>query len=307
MSAVVGRFAPTPSGRLHLGNILCAMLAWASARSQNGKILLRVEDVDVPRCPERNTARCLEDLAWLGFEWDGPVVFQRERTAAYEKVLDRLEARGLTYPCFCTRAELHPEAAPNLGDTQAVYPGTCRNLTPMERTAGYLRRRPAIRLAVPDREVTFADGLQGTVTENLARDCGDFVLRRSDGLFGYQLACVADDIASGVTEVVRGRDILTATPRQIFLYECLGEAPPSYIHIPLLTDARGRRLAKRDGDLDISALSKRYTPEALFGMLACACGLRDRPSSVSLAELAREFDWARVRQEDARLPEEVLP
>ncbi len=282
MSAVTGRFAPTPSGRLHLGNILCAMLAWLSARSQGGRILLRIEDVDLPRCPEANTRACLEDLEWLGFGWDGETVRQSERTAFYEAALRRLEERGLVYPCFCTRAELHPERAPNLGDTQAVYPGTCRALTPAQAAEKARLRRPALRLRVPDRDVSFTDRLQGTVTENLARDCGDFVLRRSDGLFGYQLACVADDIDAGVTEVVRGRDILTATPRQIFLYECLGAAPPAWMHIPLLTDARGRRLAKRDRDLGIPALSKRHSPEAIFGMLAFACGLRDRPAPAGL-------------------------
>ena len=300
--SVTGRFAPTPSGPLHLGNILCAMLAWLSARAQGGSILLRIEDVDVPRCPEANTRACIEALAWLGFTWDGPPLYQRERTAVYEEALARLNAQGLVYPCFCTRAELHPELAPNLGDTQAVYPGTCRSLTAAQAREKARFRSPAYRLRVPDRDITFTDRLQGTVTENLARDCGDFVLRRSDGLFGYQLACVADDIASGVTEVVRGRDILTATPRQIWLYECLGETPPNYVHIPLLTDPQGRRLAKRDRDLGIPALSKRFSPEEILGVLAFACHLTDRMASVTLHELSAEFDWDRVPREEIRLP-----
>lgn len=301
--SVVGRFAPTPSGHLHLGNILCAMLAWLSARSQGGRILLRIEDVDVPRCPEANTKACLDALDWLGFEWDGEPLRQRDRTAYYEEILHRLDGMGLTYPCFCTRAELHPELAPNLGDTQAVYAGTCRNLTPAERAARALKRTPAIRLRVPDRDITFNDRLQGAVSENLARDCGDFVLRRSDGLFGYQLACVADDIASGVTEVIRGRDILTATPRQIYLYECLGAAAPAWVHIPLLTDPAGRRLAKRDRDLGIAALSRKYSPDGILGMLAFSCGLQDTPAPALLGDLLRDFDWSRVRPGDARLPE----
>ena len=300
--SVTGRFAPTPSGPLHLGNILCAMLAWLSARSRDGRILLRIEDVDVPRCPEANTRACIEALAWLGFTWDGPLLCQRERTAVYEEALARLNAQGLVYPCFCTRAELHPELAPNLGDTQAVYPGTCRSLTAAQAREKARFRSPAYRLRVPDRDITFTDRLQGTVTENLARDCGDFVLRRSDGLFGYQLACVADDIASGVTEVVRGRDILTATPRQIWLYECLGETPPNYVHIPLLTDPQGRRLAKRDRDLGIPALSKRFSPEEILGVLAFVCHLTDRMASVTLHELSAEFDWDRVPREEIRLP-----
>ena len=300
---VVGRFAPTPSGRLHLGNLLCAMLAWLSARSRGGRILLRIEDVDTPRCPDRNTRLCLEDLRWFGFSWDGPILRQSERTPEYENALAELQAHGLVYPCFCTRAELHPELAPNLGDTQTVYPGTCRNLTPTEAASKALIRSPALRLRVPDETVCFEDRLQGSVCENLRRDCGDFVVRRSDGLFGYQLACVVDDIASGVTEVVRGRDILSATPRQIYLIGLLGGTTPSYAHIPLLTDAQGRRLAKRDHDLDLTALSRRYTAQDLIGILAFSCGLRDRICPASLEELVPEFDWDRVRRDDIRLPD----
>ncbi|MBR6953866.1 MAG: tRNA glutamyl-Q(34) synthetase GluQRS [Clostridia bacterium] len=299
---VTGRFAPTPSGRLHLGNMLCAMLAWLSVRSQNGRFLLRIEDVDRPRCPDRLAEQCIRDLQWLGFDWDEAPVYQHERTAAYEEALQRLTAAGLTYPCFCTRAELHPEQAPNLGDTQAVYPGTCARLTPAEIALRSRQRSPAIRLRVPDRTVAFTDRLQGRVEENLARDCGDFVLRRSDGLFGYQLAVVADDAASGVNEVVRGRDILSATPRQIYLLELLGHPAPAYVHIPLLTDPLGRRLAKRDRDLDLDALARRMGPREIIGLLACACGLRDRVAPASLEELVPDFSWARIPAEDLRLP-----
>ncbi len=299
---VTGRFAPTPSGRLHLGNVLCAMLAWLSARSQHGRFLLRIEDVDRPRCPDRLAQQCLEDLRWLGFDWDGEPVWQHERTGAYEAALAGLREKGLTYPCFCTRAELHPERAPNLGDTQAVYPGTCARLSPEEAERKSLLRSPAIRLRVPPgRVISFTDRLQGPVSEDLARDCGDFVLRRSDGLFGYQLAVVVDDAAAGVTEVVRGRDILSATPRQIYLLEQLGQPAPAYAHIPLLTDARGRRLAKRDKDLDLTALSRRMTPEAVLGMLAFSCGLRDRPAPAALPELVPDFSWDRIPREDIRL------
>ncbi len=300
---VTGRFAPTPSGRMHLGNILCAMLAWLSARSQGGRFLLRIEDVDVPRCPKAAGEACIEDLRWLGFDWEGTVIWQRDRTAAYEAVIANLTAAGQTYPCFCTRAELHPENAPNLGDTQVVYPGTCARLTPEEVRIRLRQRNPAIRLRVPDEEIIFTDRLQGIIAENLKRDCGDFVLRRSDGLFGYQLAAVTDDAESGVTEVVRGRDILSATPRQIYLLRLLDSPAPVYAHIPLLTDASGRRLAKRNRDLGLPALSKRYKPEALIGMLAQACGLRESAAPTSLRELADEFDWARIRREDFRLPD----
>ena len=300
---LTGRFAPTPSGRLHLGNVLCAMLAWASVRSRGGRFLLRIEDVDVPRCPPGAGDRCISDLRWLGFDWDDPLIRQSERTSAYDAALARLTGAGMTYPCFCTRADLHPERAPNLGDTQVVYPGTCARLTPGEIAARRLLRSPAIRLRVPDETIRFTDRLQGPVSENLSRDCGDFVLKRSDGLFGYQLAVVVDDADSGVTEVVRGRDILSATPRQIWLQRLLGAPTPSYAHIPLLTDPLGRRLAKRDADLDLAALSKKYAPEALLGILAMACGLRDSPAPAALPELARDFSWDRIKREDIRLPQ----
>lgn len=300
---VVGRFAPTPSGRLHLGNLLCAMLAYLSARSQGGRFLLRIEDVDAPRCPARLAARCVEDLARFGFDWDEPPLYQSRRTAVYEAALSRLRAQGLVYPCFCTRAELH-EAAPNEGDTQIVYPGTCARLTPEEAAARAMRRRPALRVRVPDRALRFEDALCGEVSENLARDCGDFVVRRSDGLFGYQLAVVVDDALSGVTEVVRGRDILTSTPRQLFLQEALGYPRPRYAHIPLLRDAQGRRLAKRDRDLDLDALLARRTPEQILGALAFACGLLPEERPASLRELVPRFGWEKISTDDWTLPPE---
>lgn len=301
MEPVVGRFAPTPSGRLHLGNILCAMLSYLSVRHQGGRFLLRIEDVDVPRCPHSLSEQVIRDLSWLGFTWDEPPLFQSERTDVYAQRLDFLSAQGLTYPCFCTRAQLQSLLAPNLGDTQLVYPGTCRNLTPAEIMRLSAQHSPSVRLRVPCEDVAFTDGLYGNVRENLAQDCGDFVLRRSDGLFGYQLAVVVDDGLCGVNEVVRGRDILSATPRQIYLQRCLGFSTPHYIHIPLLTDAHGRRLAKRDRDLDLSALQKRYAPEEILGILASSAGLTDCYRPVSLQELAEDFSWAKIRKEDMRL------
>ncbi|MGN0793161.1 MAG: tRNA glutamyl-Q(34) synthetase GluQRS, partial [Aristaeellaceae bacterium] len=262
-----GRFAPTPSGRLHLGNILCAMLAYLSVRSKGGRFLLRIEDVDVPRCPRHLAEDCIADLRWLGFTWDEAPLYQSERTDIYREALDRLTDAGLVYPCFCTRAQLMSLSAPNLGDTQVVYNRACAALTPQAIAERSRTRRPAMRLKVPEEDITFTDGLFGEQTECLARDCGDFVLRRSDGLFGYQLAVVVDDALQGVTEVVRGRDILTATPRQIYVQRLLGYPQPSYVHIPLLMDAQGRRLAKRDRDLDLSALARRFAPEDILGLL----------------------------------------
>ena len=219
---MIGRFAPTPSGRLHLGNLLCAMLAYLSARSQGGQFLLRIEDVDIPRCPRALAQQAIDDLRFLGFRWDAPPLYQSERSGVYQDVLNRLRREGHVYPCFCTRAQLHTTVAPNLGDTQFIYPGTCAHLTPEEAAERAQTRAPAMRLRVPDETITFTDRVFGTQAENLARDCGDFLLQRSDGLFGYQLAVVVDDALSGVTEVVRGRDILSATPRQIYFTASLG-------------------------------------------------------------------------------------
>lgn len=299
---VVGRFAPTPSGRLHLGNVLCAMLAYLSARHEGGRFLLRIEDLDGPRCPRHLARQAIDDLAWLGFTWDEEPLYQSERAAFYERALRHLEAQGLIYPCFCTRAQLMASFAPNLGDTQLVYGGTCGKLTPEEVARASRLRSPALRLRVPPEDVTFTDGLCGPQRENLARDCGDFILRRSDGLFGYQLAVVVDDALSGVNQVVRGRDILSATPRQIYLQRLLGYPEPQYTHIPLLTDSQGRRLAKRDRDLDLTALAKRFSPEELIGLLAFASGLLEEPRPIALDGLVPLFDWAKVKREDIRLP-----
>lgn len=303
MSIPTGRFAPTPSGRLHLGNVLCAMLAYLSVRSKGGRFLLRIEDVDAPRCPRRLAQQAIDDLSWLGFTWDEEPLYQSERSDVYRDVLDKLTEDGHIYPCFCTRAQLMSLAAPNLGDTQVVYNRACASLTAAEARERAKTRAPAMRLRVPDEEVAFTDGLFGTQCENLARDCGDFILRRSDGLYGYQLAVVVDDALQGVTEVVRGRDILSATPRQMYLQRLLGYPQPDYVHIPLLMDAQGRRLAKRDKDLDLTALSQRFTPGEILGRLAYSAGLIPEVRPATLESLIGEFDWAKVKRSDLRLPE----
>ena len=298
---VIGRFAPTPSGRLHLGNLLCALLAYLSVRKQEGRFLLRIEDLDVPRCPRRLSVQAMEDLRWFGFQWDEEPLWQSERTEIYHEQLKALEKKGLVYPCFCTRAQLHASVAPNLGDTQFVYARTCANLTAEQAQLLSQNRSPAMRLRVPDEVIAFKDGLYGRQAENLEKDCGDFILRRSDGLYGYQLAVVVDDSLSGVNEVVRGRDILSATPRQIYLLQQLGYPVPSYIHIPLLMDENGRRLAKRDRDLDLTALGKRFTPQQIIGSLACSAGIQSEPRPASPDELVPLFDWQKVKRQDMRL------
>ena len=305
MSArVTGRFAPTPSGRLHLGNLLCAMLAYLAARSEGGRFLLRIEDLDVPRCPRSLSKACIDDLRALGFTWDEEPLYQSERTDVYRHYFRLLEEKGLVYPCFCTRAQLHAALAPNLGDHEPVYAGTCAQLSAQEIEERMKTRRPAMRMRVPDEEVSFTDALYGPVCENLAHGSGDFIIRRSDGLFGYQLAVVVDDALSGVNQVLRGRDILFSTPRQIYLGKTLGFSQPQYLHIPLLMDAQGRRLAKRDRDMDLSALLARMSPEQVLGMLAYSCGLLEENRPATLESLIAHYDAARLSTDDVRLPED---
>ena len=302
---VVGRFAPTPSGRLHLGNLMCAMLAWLSVRSRGGRFVLRIEDLDAVRCPfmGENTKYLLDDLAWLGLDYDGEVLWQSHRTEVYEGYFNALDREGLIYPCYCSRAELHAASAPHLSDGAPLYDRKClyraaRGEAPPQG------RRPAYRVRVPDAEIGFTDGLQGGYRENLERDCSDFVLRRSDGVYAYQLAVVVDDALSGVTEVVRGKDLLSSTPRQMFLQQKLGFSTPAYVHIPLLTDAAGRRLSKRDGDGCMERVRALYPDAApVIGALAAALGLLDTPQPITLHELLPLFDWGKIPRDTVMLPE----
>ncbi len=307
----VGRFAPSPSGRIHLGNILCSLLAWLSARQKGGRVVLRIEDLDTARCPRRYGEQMAADLAWLGLTWDeGPGVGgpdgpyeQSLRTALYEQALKKLENMGLVYPCFCTRAELHAASAPHREDGQVLYAGTCRNLTVEEIAEKKKVRAPALRLRVPDGDWGFTDGHMGPYRENLARDCGDFLLRRSDGMFAYQLAVVVDDAAMGVTEVVRGSDLLDSTPRQLYLYHLLGLEPPAFFHGPLLLASDGHRLSKRNADAGLDGLRDRMTAAEILGKLAYAAGFNPSAEPKTAEALLADFDWAKVPREDIRLPE----
>ena len=287
----VGRFAPSPSGIMHLGNAYSALLAWLSVRAAGGRMILRIEDLDPDRSRQEYADAIRRDLLWLGLDWDLESAPQSARTRRYAAAFEQLAEMGLVYPCYCTRAQLHAASAPHASDGQTVYPGTCRDLAPDARPAG---RAPAWRVRVPDEDVEFCDGRMGTVRENLARDCGDFIIRRSDGVYAYQLAVVVDDAGMSVTQVVRGSDLLSSTPRQLYLYRLLGERAPEFYHVPLLTAPDGRRLSKRDGDLDLEALRRIYAPEQLIGLLACAAGLLPGPQPVRAAELAPRFDWKQV-------------
>ena len=307
----VGRYAPSPSGRMHLGNLCCCLLAWLSAKSKGGKVVLRVEDLDTARCPRKFAELLQQDLAWLGLSADeggdmggpdGPY-YQSDRSGIYQQFYDVLWKKGLVYPCFCSRSQLHAADAPHRSDGQVVYAGTCRNLTPEQAAEKALRRPPAWRVRVPDEVIGFTDGHLGYYEENLARDCGDFYLRRADGVFAYQLAVVVDDALMGVTEVVRGADLLSSTPRQLWLYRTLGLSAPEFIHMPLLLAPDGRRLSKRDGDESLENLQAKYTPEEIIGRLAYACGLQKAPDPRTPAELADRFSWEKVPRQDIVLPE----
>ncbi|GAB6124431.1 tRNA glutamyl-Q(34) synthetase GluQRS [Humidesulfovibrio idahonensis] len=288
VSGVVGRLAPSPTGQLHLGNAWAFLLAWLGARSAGGRVVLRLEDIDPERARPEFAAGIVRDLRWLGLDWDeGPDVGgphgpyeQSGRLDFYAGALGRLEAAGRVYPCFCTRKELRSLAsAPHASvaeDGSPIYPGTCRNLSATERDAlARQGRRPACRLRCDDIAVAFDDLVAGPQRMTL-HDCGgDFALRRSDGVFAYQLAVVLDDIAMGVTQVVRGDDILSSTPRQIFLHQLLGAPVPQYAHLPLVLDAEGERLAKRHQSLTLAALRESgVTAPAIVGYLAWRAGLR---------------------------------
>ena len=284
MSGTVGRFAPSPSGRLHLGNLACSLLAWLSAKHQGGKIVLRIEDLDAERCPRKYADQLEEDLSWLGLVWDeggshggphGPY-YQSECAPVYEEAYAKLAAQGLVYPCFCSRSQLHAASAPHTSDGNVIYPGTCRDLTPEEIAEKRKHKAPAYRVRVPDENVRFVDGCMGPHTENLLRDCGDFYLRRADGVFAYQLAVV------------------------------LGLKAPRFAHCPLLLAPDGRRLSKRDGDQSLENLRAKYTAEEIVGRLAYVYGLQPEPAPRTPESLVTDFSWENVPKEDLCLPENLF-
>ena len=286
----VGRFAPTPSGRMHLGNVFAALMAWLSVRSQEGEMVLRMEDLDTQRTSADFAEILRDDLRWLGLDYDRETAPQSQRSAVYDSYFEKMREMGLLYPCYCTRSQLHSVNAPHLSDGTYVYPGTCRNLT--SPPPG---RIPAWRVTVPDKIWTVEDRVQGHYELNLATECGDMVVRRADGVYVYQLAVTVDDGEAGVTEVVRGMDLLSSAPRQMYLQELFGFPHPEYGHVPMLLAPDGRRLSKRDKDLDLGELRKRITAERLIGTLAFAGGLIDRNTPISARELAKEFSWEKLK------------
>lgn len=304
---VRGRYAPSPTGGLHVGNARTALLAWLQVRARGGAFVMRVEDLDRARTVRGATEQILEDLRWLGLDWDeGPDVggphapyLQSERAAIYDEAIARLQAAGLLFECFCSRAEIAAAAsAPHgPGDDGPRYPGTCRNLTEAQKAERRARgREPALRFRVPEGRVDFVDGIHGPVSVDVRQSVGDFVVRRVDGIHAYQLAVAIDDARMGITEVLRGEDLLTSTPRQLLLLRALGLPEPRYYHVPLVVGPDGLRLSKRNGDLTLGALRARgVDPARLVAAMARSCGLA-APERISARELIDGFDPARLER-----------
>ena len=289
---IKGRFAPSPTGRMHLGNVFSALLSWLSAKSQGGTWLLRIEDIDPQRSRQEYAELIMDDLHWLGLDWNEGPYYQSERGDIYEHYLKQLTDNGLTYPCYCTRADILATQAPHESDGRVVYKGTCRNLAPGVKTGP-----AAMRMKVPSEGkgiLSFTDGHYGMQTIDLTTHCGDFIVRRKDGAWAYQLAVVVDDALMGINEVVRGCDLLLSSPQQIYLAQQLGFAPPHFTHLPLLCNKQGQRLSKRDQSLDMAALRTSNTPEEIIGMLAHAAGLQQSNEPITAQELVGEFSWDKI-------------
>lgn len=314
MDEVIGRFAPTPSGYAHIGNLFCFFLAWLSAKKQNGKIVLRMEDLDTQRTSLELANETMEDLRWLGLTWDyGPSLshdstqyFQSERSSIYIKFFEQLKKKGLAYPCYCSRTDVKNANAPHLSDGRIVYPGTCKSLTSDQQARLSCFRPPAWRVSVKDETISFTDRLQGFYSQDLLFECGDFPIRRADGVFCYQLAVVIDDALMGVNEVVRASDLLSSTPQQIYLYQLMGLPVPEFIHIPTVLDSQGKRLAKRDSSISLHDLKKKYTREEILGRLAYMADLQTDATPRTLDDLLDMFCWENIRRDDIYLPPDLF-
>ena len=307
---VRGRFAPSPTGRMHLGNVFCALLSWLSAKSQGGEWVLRIEDLDPQRSKKDYALQLMDDLQWLGLPWDGEPVWQSQRGDIYEEYLLSLTNMGLTYPCYCTRADIMATQAPHETDGRVVYKGTCRpsvaHHSPL--TAHRSPLEATTRLIIPDCTIPFTDGHYGKHDINLAEHCGDYIIRRKDGAWAYQLAVVVDDALMGVTEIVRGRDLLLSSPQQIHLRELLFPSPLTvdFFHHPLLCNAEGQRLCKRDKSMDLEYLrGTGITPQEIIGKLAYLAGLTDTTTPITPSELLPLFSWDKVPTEDIILDNQL--
>lgn len=304
MNYMRGRFAPSPTGYIHLGNVWTAFLAWLQVRQQKGTLILRIEDIDEQRSKPEYTQALLEDLAWLGLDWDegpgkggpyGPYI-QQERYSLYEKALQELQAKHLLYPCYCSRARLQAIGAPHEGEHR-LYDGHCYGMPEEQRRQ--MDRKPSWRVHVPHVSVSFTDGSYGPFSDYLPRVCGDFVVRRADGLYAYQLAVAVDDGSMGITHVLRGRDLLSSTAQQIWLMEVLGYTPPSYTHVPMLIDASGNRLSKRQQGITVRSLRDRgVQADAILSALALAGGLVSERRLYHKGELLRLCNFQTMTTHD---------
>lgn len=285
---------------MHLGNVWAALLSWLSVRSRGGSWLLRIEDNDPQRSRQAWADLLMQDLEWLGLTWDDGPFYQSARSAFYEAYLERLVNQGLVYPCYCTRADILATQAPHESDGRVVYKGTCRPKDSFA-TLDALPSDAALRMRVPTGAqslIGFEDGHYGCQTVNLEQACGDFIVRRKDGAWAYQLAVVVDDALMGVNEVVRGRDLLLSSPQQIYLARTLGFVAPRFSHVPLLLNEAGQRLSKRDRSTHMEVLRRQYTANEILGRLAFWAGLTDRVQALSAEELIPLFDWNKIPRED---------
>jgi glutamyl-tRNA synthetase len=303
----IGRLAPSPTGAQHVGNARTYLIAWLSARSRGGDVRLRIEDIDSPRIKTGAAEQATGDLRWLGLDWDGEPVVQTRRLPLYEAALERLKQQELVYPCTCTRTDVERAAsAPHAEHEGPVYPGTCAHRRATD-AAALGSRAFAWRMRVADEPMTYVDEYLGPVTLNLAELGGDFVVWKSAGTPAYQLAVVVDDADLGVTEVIRGDDLVASTPRQLLIYQALELAPPRFAHVPLVVGPDGRRLAKRHGDTRLSTLrAAGVRPEVLVGLLAWSCGWLDDIGPMTPRELLPRFRLEAIAKEPFVLAPELL-
>lgn len=297
-----GRYAPSPTGPLHLGNARTALLAWLQTRLEGGTFIMRNEDLDQPRVVEGADAQIYEDLYWLELDWDegpdvgGPVgpYDQSARTELYEEALERLDRKGVVFRCYCSRKDVREAASAPHDDGRVIYPGTCRFMSPEQEDEVRQEkpnRTPSWRYRVPPREIDVDDLVAGSFAQKLASDVGDFPVRRADALFAYQLAVVVDDGLMGVTDVLRGSDLLSSTPRQVELFEALDLPVPRFWHVPLMLDEAGERMSKRDGSDSIQMLREQgMTPPEVVGRLAASVGLAEPDEAVSAGRLLDRLD-----------------
>lgn len=304
---VTGRFAPSPSGILHLGNVCSSLLAWLDVRQQDGKLVFRMEDLDPDRSFEKFEKCIADDLRYLGLEWDLGYGFdeaysQSKRTALYEEAFELLKKKDLVYPCYCSRNQRLAASAPH-DDDKRESSCSCRYLTPHERLNLKAEgKKPAWKIKVPDKEISFTDCHYGTFNENLTKS-GDFIIKRSDGVFAYQLAVSYDDMTMGIDRIVRGRDLLSSTARQIFIINELGGTAPVYCHSPLIISADGKKMSKRNGERSMEVLREKYSAVEIIGYLAKHLNLADG-SPISASELVDSFSWEKVPTNDIIIKKE---